>query len=472
MQQISNATKSKSMMNELQELNEQLKQFEKKGIDRRRFFKILAAAGVITTMNTSNAHAFSSKAKGKIVIVGGGAAGISMAARLKRWLDEPNITLIDPSDRQYYQPGFTLIASGVYQPDDVWKKQEDCMPSGINWVKDSVIAVDPIWNQVTTAQNGKIAYDYLVLVPGIQMNWSQIEGFDYSKLGTGNAHCIYDFKGAQMTWKAMREFTEKGGKGVYTDTYTKHKCGGAPKKICLLTDDYARKHERRDHIQLNYFTAEKDLYDVKYFTKRLKEIYKERNVPITLNTRVKGIDLERKQVHFEKIETVGDEKKVTSFIEDYDFLHFTPPMSAPDFVKEAELGFPDGKLADGGWVMVDKETLVHQKYPNIIALGDVAGTPTSKTSAATRVQVPIAAKNLIALMEGKEPTEKYNGYAACPIVTDYGHVLLCEFDYKKEPQISFPFSLLDMSKEQWAAWLLKVYILKPLYFYGMLKGLA
>lgn len=472
MQQISNATKSKSMMNELQKLNEQLKQFEKKGIDRRRFFKILAAAGVITTMNTSNAHAFSSKAKGKIVIVGGGAAGISMAARLKRWLDEPNITLIDPSDRQYYQPGFTLIASGVYQPDDVWKKQEDCMPSGINWVKDSVIAVDPIWNQVTTAQNGKIAYDYLVLVPGIQMNWNQIEGFDYSKLGTGNAHCIYDFKGAQMTWKAMREFTEKGGKGVYTDTYTKHKCGGAPKKICLLTDDYARKHERRDHIQLNYFTAEKDLYDVKYFTKRLKEIYKERNVPITLNTRVKGIDLERKQVHFEKIETVGDEKKVTSFIEDYDFLHFTPPMSAPDFVKEAELGFPDGKLADGGWVMVDKETLVHQKYPNIIALGDVAGTPTSKTSAATRVQVPIAAKNLIALMEGKEPTEKYNGYAACPIVTDYGHVLLCEFDYKKEPQISFPFSLLDMSKEQWAAWLLKVYILKPLYFYGMLKGLA
>ena len=38
--------------------------------------------------------------------------------------------------------------------------------------------------------------------------------------------------------------------------------------------------------------------------------------------------------------------------------------------------------------------------------------------------------------------------------------------------ISFPFSMLDMSKEQWAAWLLKVYVLKPLYFYGMLKGLA
>ena len=458
-------------MDESTIIRKQIELFEKKGINRRKFFKIMAAAGLFSLIDTQHAKAFSSKAKGKIVIVGGGAAGISMAG-LKRCLDEPNITLIDPSDRQFYQPGFTLIASGVYKPEDVWKKQEDCMPSGINWVKDAVIAVDPVWNQVTTAKNGKIPYDFLVLAPGIQLNWDKVEGFSYDQLGVGNAHCIYDFQGAQKTWKALQEFTAKGGRGIYTDTYTKHKCGGAPKKICLLTEHYARKHNQRDHIQLEYFTAEKALYDVPYFTPRLIEIYKERNIPIQTNTRVKGIDTAAKQVHFERIETIDGEKKVTPFVEDYDFLHFLPPMSAPDFVKEAGLGFPDGNLAADGWAMVDKETLVHQKYPNIIAVGDVAGTPTSKTSAATRVQVPIAAKNLIALMEGKEPTEKYNGYAACPIVTDYGHVLLCEFDYDKNPQISFPFSMLDMSKEQWAAWLLKVYVLKPLYFYGMLKGYA
>ena len=202
------------------------------------------------------------------------------------------------------------------------------------------------------------------------------------------------------------------------------------------------------------------------------EIYKERNIPINLNVRVKGVDTAAKQVHFEKIETVGDQKVYTPFVEDYDFLHFTPPMSAPDFVREAGLGWTEGKLAADAWVMVDKETLVHKTYPNIVSLGDVAGIPTSKTSAAIRKQVPIAAKNLISLMEGKEPAEKYDGYAACPIVTDYGHVLLCEFNYKKEAQNSFPFTLLDTSKEQWAAWLLKVYLLKPMYFYGMLNGWA
>lgn len=454
------------------ELEDQLKAFEKKGIDRRHFFKLMAMAGLLTAASTQKAKAFSSKAKGKIVIIGGGAAGISMAARLKSWLDKPDITLIDPSDRQFYQPGFTLIASGVYQPDDVWRKQEDCIPNDIKWIKDSVAAVDPVWNQVTTKNNGKIAYDFLVLTPGIQINWEKVEGITQATLGQGNAHSIYDFEGAQKTWKAIQEFSKTGGRGIYTDTYTKHKCGGAPKKICLLTEHYTRKQGTRETVDLNFYTASKELYDVPFFTPRLLEIYKERNIPINLNVRVKGVDTAAKQVHFEKIETVGDQKVYTPFVEDYDFLHFTPPMSAPDFVREAGLGWTEGKLAADAWVMVDKETLVHKTYPNIVSLGDVAGIPTSKTSAAIRKQVPIAAKNLISLMEGKEPAEKYDGYAACPIVTDYGHVLLCEFNYKKEAQNSFPFTLLDTSKKQWAAWLLKVYFLKPMYFYGMLNGWA
>lgn len=454
------------------ELEDLLKTFEKKGINRRHFFKLMAAAGLVTAVGIYKAKEFSSNAKGKIVIIGGGAAGISMAARLNDWLDEPDITLIDPSDRHFYQPGFTLIASGVYQPNEVWRKQEDCMPSGIKWIKDSVAAIDPNKNQVATKNNGKIAYDFLVLTPGLQTNWEKVEGITQATLGEGNAHSIYDFEGAQKTWKALQEFSKTGGKAIYTDTYTKHKCGGAPKKICLLTDDYTRKQGTRDNADMHYYTASKELYDIPFFTPRLLKIYEERNIPINLNVRVKGVDTVAKQVHFEKIETVGDQKVYTPFIEDYDFLHFTPPMSAPDFVREAGLGWTEGKLAAEAWVMVDKETLVHKTYPNIISLGDVAGIPTSKTSAAVRKQVPIAAKNLISLMEGKEPEEKYDGYAACPIVTDYGHVLLCEFNYKKEPEISFPFNLIDTSKEQRAAWWLKVHILKPMYFYGMLNGFA
>ena len=64
------------------ELEDQLKAFEKKGIDRRHFFKLMAMAGLLTAASTQKAKAFSSKAKGKIVIIGGGPAGLAAAAAL------------------------------------------------------------------------------------------------------------------------------------------------------------------------------------------------------------------------------------------------------------------------------------------------------------------------------------------------------------------------------------------------------
>jgi len=439
-------------------------------LSRRDFLKSAGALGLLTFINTQESKAATSNAKGKIVIVGGGAAGISMAARLRKWIKDPDIVLIDPSERQYYQPGFTLIGSGVYDADEVWKKQEDCIPKGVKWIKDSVAGIDPVVNEITTASNGKVSYDFLVLTPGLQINWDKVEGITHESLGTGNAHSIYDYQGAQKTWKAIQEFAQKGGKGLYTDTYTKHKCGGAPKKICLLSEHHTRKKNARDKVTFNYYSASHELYDIPYFTPRLLDIYGERNIPIYLNTRLKGVDTAAKQAYFETIETVNGEKIVTPFKEDYDLLHFTPPMSAPDFVRDSGLGWTEGKLAAESWVMVDQETLIHKTYPNIVSLGDCAGIPTSKTSAAIRMQVPIAAKNLISVMEGKVPTEKYDGYAACPIVTDYGHVLMCEFDYNKERKSSFPFSLMDASEESRLAWLVKVYMLKPIYFQGMLKG--
>lgn len=454
-----------------------------KEFNRRSFIKYMTAIGATGILSTQNINAFSSSAKGKIVIVGGGAAGISMAAKLNRWLDKPDITIIDPSERQFYQPGFTMIAGGIYQPSDVFKSQESCMPSGVKWLKDYVESIDPVNNKITTRINGTIGYDFMVLTPGLQMNFDKVEGISRKQLGEGNAHCMYDFEGAQKTWKAIQEFSKTGGKGVFTNTYTKLKCGGAPKKINLLTDDYCRKQGTRENVTLDYYNASKDLFDTPYFAKRLIEIFEERNIPHHPNHKLIGIDTQAKVAHFEIIKKTTEEVKdeatgVVSKVEkvektpvktDYDFIHFTPPMSAPDFVRDAGLGWTSGDLAKEAWVMVDKGTMVHLTYKNIICLGDCAGVPTSKTSAAIRMQYPVAAKNLISLMEGKEPVEQYDGYTACPIITEYGKVLMAEFDYDKNPKPTMPF--IDASHEQWASWILKKYMLKPIYFYGMLNGL-
>ena len=243
------------------DFEKELKKMERDGvISRAQFLQLMAVAGAFLALGTDKAYA-------------------AMAARLKRTLKNPDITLIDPSDRQFYQPGFTLIASGVYGADDVWKPQADCMPEGVKWVKDYVKIIHPDANSLETASNGRIDYDFLVLAPGAQVNWDKVEGITKDTLGQGNAHSIYDHVGAQRTWPAMKEFAEKGGRGIFCDTYTKHKCGGAPKKVCLLTWDNARKNGKTADIDLHYYTAEKQLYDVPYFTKRLEQYSRRRERP-------------------------------------------------------------------------------------------------------------------------------------------------------------------------------------------------
>lgn len=448
-------------------------------MNRRNFLKNITISSTATLLSTSGCSKCDVKAK--IVVVGGGAAGIDAAARLMRTLSNPDITLIDPSQLHYYQPGFTLVASGVYSPDEVYMQQADCIPTGVKWVKDSAIAVNPDKKFVATANNGKFNYDFLILTPGLVFNWDLVEGIDEKSIGQGDAFCLYTHEGSIKTRQGILKFIEKGGRGVFADTYTKHKCGGAPKKICLLTEHLARQQGVREKMKFDFFTASKQLYNVPYFTPRLLEIYNERNVSVNLNTHVKAVDTSAKKVTLaitkRSTKTLADGskkevKEISTRVEDYDFLHFLPPMGAPKFVIDSGLSVKSGKNVAEGWIAVDKDTLIHKEYKNIITFGDASALPTSKTSAAIRKQAPIAVENLLAIMEGKEPTAKYNGYAACPIITDYGHILMCEFDYEKREQRSFPLSLLDMSKESRLAWLLKVYALKPMYFYGMLNGLV
>ncbi len=444
-----------------------MKPINKRTFTRRDFLKLSATLGVgFIAYKTIRFNIPVSSVKARIAIVGGGAAGISMAARLQRALSNPDITLIDPSETHYYQPGFTLIGSGVYEASQVHKPEESLIPSGVKWLKDYVVELDPDNNRLTTSQNGVIAYDFMVLCPGLQMHFDEIEGISRETLGTGNAHCIYDFNGAQKCWSAIKELSQKGGQAIFSDTWTKLKCGGAPKKINMMAEDYCRRQGTRERVNFQFISASEKMFDVPLFCKRLEEIYFERHIPITFHHRIKAVDTTARKVYFEH--TTDDVVKTVSH--DYDFLHIVPPMSAPNFVRQSPLAVnpQTGKLEN--WVPTDKDTLIHARYRNVMVLGDVAGIPTSKTGAAIRIQIPVAVANLISLVENETPSEVYNGYTACPFVTEHGKVLMAEFGYDKIPTPSMP--LLDPGKEHWAGWFLKTRMLKPMYFQGMLRGLC
>jgi sulfide:quinone oxidoreductase len=154
----------------------------------------------------------------------------------------------------------------------------------------------------------------------------------------------------------------------------------------------------------------------------------------------------------------------------YDFIAVVPPMRAPEAVRQSTLGWREGNWAADGWIEVEKPTLRHKRYPNVFAVGDVAGVPKGKTAASVKWQVPVAVDHLVASIEGKTSTASYNGYTSCPLITRKGQAMLVEFDYNDNLTPSFP-GIIAPLEELWITWVMKEVALKPTYV-SMLRGRA
>lgn len=147
----------------------------------------------------------------------------------------------------------------------------------------------------------------------------------------------------------------------------------------------------------------------------------------------------------------------------YDLLHVTPPMSAPDALKNCK-----ELTNEAGFCEVDPATLQHVRFPNVFAIGDCSSSPNSKTAASVAAQSQVVYQNLNNVMAGKEPTRKYGGYASCPLVTGYNSCILAEFDYSLTPLETFP---MPQRKERASMFYLKRDFMPPLYWHFLLNGL-
>ncbi|MBP6477618.1 MAG: NAD(P)/FAD-dependent oxidoreductase, partial [Chitinophagaceae bacterium] len=388
-------------------------------------------------------------------IIGGGNAGISTASKLLRKNKSLDITIIEPSEHHYYQPAWTLVGAGVFDINKTKRTEASVMPKKVKWIKQKVVSFQPSTNEVTLDNNETLKYEYLIVAPGIQLNWNEIKGLQET-LGKNGVCSNYSFEQAPYTWECIKNL--KGGKALFTNPNTPVKCGGAPHKIMWLAADYFKKQNVFDNTEIQYWSGGTRLFGVDKYEKTLYKVAERDKVQLNFFTKLVEIDGPNKKAKFVGI---GEQNKDKVYDVEFDMIHVTPPQSAPDFVRNSSIA------NEAGWVDVDKHTLQHLKYKNIFSLGDASSLPTSRTGAAIRKQAPVLVKNLLAVMEGKELNEKYNGYTSCPVVTGYGKLVLCEFDYNNQPTETFP---IDQSKERWSMYQLKKKVLPWLYWNKILPG--
>ncbi|KAM3567562.1 hypothetical protein VYU27_010297, partial [Nannochloropsis oceanica] len=133
--------------------------------------------------------------KHKILIVGGGSGGLAAAAQLKI-KGEKDIAVIEPSSVHYYQPLWTLVGGGIFPGTKSRRTEKEVMPKGVHWIQNKVTTFDPKNNTVTMADGKKVAYDYLIVAAGFQLNWDQIKGLPET-IGKNGVVSVYDYEYAQ-----------------------------------------------------------------------------------------------------------------------------------------------------------------------------------------------------------------------------------------------------------------------------------
>jgi len=433
-------------------------------MDRRTFLATAlaggAAAGVVTSGEPASARVVGTSAR--IVIIGAGAAGMALANRLVRRLEGARITVIEPRRTHLYQPGLSLVAAGLKPTSYVVSSIEDWLPKGVSVVAEAVSAVDAISKVVSTEGGQEIAYDWLVLSPGLVLNHDAIEGFSLDMVGENGIGALYAGPDhAARTWAAASRFAEEGGTGIFTRPETEIKCAGAPLKHTFLIDDIARRAGNAGKVNMVYAAPQDTLFGVPIVAEKVRMLFEDRGVEAMLNRTLTAIDVGAKRAMFTS-ETGTEEI-------DYDYIHIVPPQRAPEFVVQSGLSWAD-RWTDQGWVACDMQTLRHLRYPEIFALGDVAGVPKGKTAASVKWQVPVVEDHLVAAIEGREGTARYDGYTSCPLITRIGRAMLVEFDYHDNLVPSFPGMIAPL-EELWISWLMKEVALKATYN-AMLRGRA
>lgn len=200
-----------------------------------------------------------------VVIAGGGAAGIGLAASLQSRDRSLSIAIIEPSEEHYYQPSWTLVGGGAFNVKNSRRLTKDLIPAGVRWIKEKITGFNPDTNEVLIGDSAPVKYQQLAIATGIKSNWDAIPGLKET-LGKNGVTSNYSFEYSPYTWELTQGL--KSGKAIFTQPPLPIKCPGAPQKAMYLSCFEWQKQGRLKHIEVELNNAGGALFGVADFVPR------------------------------------------------------------------------------------------------------------------------------------------------------------------------------------------------------------
>jgi len=362
-----------------------------------------------------------------VVILGGGVGGLTLSDALARKVGhKATITVIDRKSKFAFPPSFLWLMLGARKPEQIQRNLSRLNKKGVTVVQDEVSRILPNEHRVETKTNS-FQYDYLVLALGADYDYQSIRGFE-------NAYHVYDLESAARLRDELPKFN--GGKVAIGVSRTPFKCPAAPYEAALLIDHYLRNRKIRDKTSITFFTPEPQPLPAAgpEIGGQVSTLLKDRG--IVWNPKEKLVEIRNGVCDFESGKTI-----------EYDLLFCVPPHRAPQSVSAA------GLTDQTGWIPIDSSTM-ETKQQDVYAVGDVTSIATPhgyvpflpKAGVFADGQAVTLAKNLAMRIEGKRPSEKWNGKGACFLEIGYGKAAFVSGNFLAAPR---PQLSLKMPSRKW-----------------------
>ncbi|KAL3489981.1 hypothetical protein BJX62DRAFT_208034 [Aspergillus germanicus] len=402
----------------------------------------------------------------KVVVIGGGTAGLAISHQLLRSgrFVQDDIAIVDPALWHNYQPGWTLVGGGLKTREELRQPLHGLIDPKLKFYNESVGTFAPEENYITLGNSNKLNYDHLIVAPGVALDFGSVKGLSEALAAPEESavSTIYSYDTCANVFPSIEKL--KKGNAIFTQPAGVIKCAGAPQKIMWLALDYWKKaglynptNPAGSAIKIAFATGTPTMFGVPKYSAKLEELRKERGVEGLFTHDLVAIE--------GKKATFARPNGAANVTRDFDLLHVVPKMGPHAFVKNSALA------NEAGYVDVDDGTTRHKKFGNVWSAGDASSLPTSKTAAAVTAEAPVLVQNLLRTINGKEPDAIYDGYTSCPLLTEYGKVLLAEFKYGGVPKETFgKWFGIDQAIPRKEFYHLKKTFFPWVYYQSMVKG--
>ena len=387
--------------------------------DRRRFLKMTTGiTAVLASLSPTSVFAQSETTSARIVIVGGGFGGATCARYLKLFDPGLSVTLIEPKTRFTTCPFSNTVIAGIRGLDAISHGYRAHEKRGVNVLHDKVIEVDAGGKKVRTAAGQILAYDRLVISPGIDFKWEDVEGMEPS-----------DAEIFPHAWQAGLQTTllrdqlvamRDGGTCIVAPPVNPFRCPPGPYERVSLIAHYLKQHKAKSKILI--LDAKSKFSKQALFMQGWEKLYPGMIEWVSADDggRVDYVDVKNKTIHSE----LGDSHKA-------EVINFIPPQKAASIAHSA------GLVNSDGWCPVDQRTFESEIHAGIHIIGDacIAGSM-PKSGFAANSQGKVCAAAIVSAIHGKTmPDPSYVNTCYSLVSPDYGISVAAVYRYNQDKGI-------------------------------------